>query len=378
MLAEHTIEPTRCPDRRGFSDLPDRAVRRFNFDRDHPAEAARATLAPMSDRHTQKASFAATVAKQYRASRSRDCRSGAVDLAWVSANFLAWRELEPLPVEDSFLLSLDLGGCGRRQQFGHKSSIWEGDSHAHSVHLFELCNQPRVRLQGRLDVLLLRLPRAEWEELVLASPASLKTALRSPPRSCDSILCGLGTALVSAMDEPATTARLYLDQLTMAFVRKALASYFAPRESLRCQRGALSPWQERRAKDFLEANLSNDVTLEHVANECQLSPAHFSRAFKRATGKSPHLWLIERRVEAAKALLRESDIALAEIALTCGFGDQSHFTRVFHRAVGSSPGLWRRHHSRELWTMRAPGARASDSGQPYQSTLQCASHRLGT
>jgi AraC-like DNA-binding protein len=59
-------------------------------------------------------------------------------------------------------------------------------------------------------------------------------------------------------------------------------------------------------------------------------------------GVAPHRWLINRRVELAKDLLRDRETSLSEIALRCGFADQSHFTRVFTRWAGVSPGAWRR------------------------------------
>jgi Helix-turn-helix domain len=67
-----------------------------------------------------------------------------------------------------------------------------------------------------------------------------------------------------------------------------------------------------------------------------------SRAFRQSIGLPPHQWLLQRRVDKAKQLLRDSRSPLAEVAADCGFADQSHFTRVFTRAVGISPGQWRR------------------------------------
>jgi AraC-like DNA-binding protein len=79
-----------------------------------------------------------------------------------------------------------------------------------------------------------------------------------------------------------------------------------------------------------------------LAEQCGLSVNYFSRAFKECTGLPPHQWLIRRRIEVARALLSNPDISLAEVALICGFADQSHFTRVFSRVMGISPGAWRR------------------------------------
>jgi AraC-like DNA-binding protein len=108
--------------------------------------------------------------------------------------------------------------------------------------------------------------------------------------------------------------------------------------------GDLAPWQLRRAKEMMRANLEKNTSLQHVAVACNLSVSHFLHAFKRSTGVSPHQWLISERLERAQDLMMNSVMPLVEIACTCGFADQSHFTRVFGRVAGKSPGIWRREH----------------------------------
>jgi AraC family transcriptional regulator len=107
-------------------------------------------------------------------------------------------------------------------------------------------------------------------------------------------------------------------------------------------RGGLAPWQERRAKELMSTHLGREISLAFVAGECKLSVSHFARSFKQCTGKPPHRWLLENRVEKAKEFLIDAELPLAEIALECGFSDQSHFTRVFSRIAGTSPGTWQR------------------------------------
>jgi AraC family transcriptional regulator len=106
--------------------------------------------------------------------------------------------------------------------------------------------------------------------------------------------------------------------------------------------GKLAPWQKRRAKELLAANLAGGVTLGELASVCELSIRHFNRAFRESMGMSPHAWLVHYRVEKAKGLLTNSPRVLADIALDCGFADQSHFTRMFQRMTGISPGRRRR------------------------------------
>ena len=90
-------------------------------------------------------------------------------------------------------------------------------------------------------------------------------------------------------------------------------------------------------------DLTGATPLDDIASACGLSVSHFSRAFRRSIGLSPHAWLLDKRVEAAKAMLRRREAPLSLIALACGFADQSHFTRVFTRRVGLSPGAWRKY-----------------------------------
>lgn len=96
---------------------------------------------------------------------------------------------------------------------------------------------------------------------------------------------------------------------------------------------------------LIAQNLAKDVSLAEIAAACRLSVTHFSKAFKVSVGMTPHKWLQTQRVEKARRLLISTDASLAEIAVECGFSDQSHFARIFKRAVGVTPGAWRRSNS---------------------------------
>ena len=92
----------------------------------------------------------------------------------------------------------------------------------------------------------------------------------------------------------------------------------------------------------MENNLARGISLEDVARECGVSRTHFSRGFKRSTGVMAYAWLHGLRIAKAKSLLRDLTRSLPQIALECGFADQSHFTRAFKKTVGVPPGIWRR------------------------------------
>lgn len=97
----------------------------------------------------------------------------------------------------------------------------------------------------------------------------------------------------------------------------------------------------RRVLDYIEAHLDRELTLAELAGVACLSPCHLSRSFKQAVGIGPQRYMVRRRVERAKAMLRHSDASLASIAATVGFADQSHFTAAFRQEVGTTPGRFR-------------------------------------
>ena len=108
--------------------------------------------------------------------------------------------------------------------------------------------------------------------------------------------------------------------------------------------GGLAPWQLRRVKELVAATREHSISVRRLAEECGLSPRHFTRAFSRSTGLPPYRWLLERRVEMGKQLLRDPARSLVDVSIACGFASQSHFTRTFTARVGRSPGSWRRMH----------------------------------
>jgi AraC family transcriptional regulator len=108
----------------------------------------------------------------------------------------------------------------------------------------------------------------------------------------------------------------------------------------------ITPARLARVAAFVEANLDHEITLADLAAAAQLSPHHFSRVFKRATGESPYSFVRARRIERATRLLAQDAMPLADIALACGFSSQAHFTAAFTRAKAISPGRFRRHFRR--------------------------------
>jgi AraC family transcriptional regulator len=104
----------------------------------------------------------------------------------------------------------------------------------------------------------------------------------------------------------------------------------------------LSPRQLRCVVELLNADVANDLGLSDLALQCGMSRSAFARAFRQTTGLPPHRWLLLSRAKRARELLERTRLPISEIALECGFADQSHLTRVFSKTFQVSPGAYRR------------------------------------
>jgi len=104
----------------------------------------------------------------------------------------------------------------------------------------------------------------------------------------------------------------------------------------------LSADRRRRVVEFVENNLSEPITLAALAAAAAMSPHHFARRWKEATGISPVRYVWRRRVEMAKRLMGNGGIPIVEVAMACGFTSHSHFTTIFKRLYGCTPSQYQR------------------------------------
>jgi AraC family transcriptional regulator len=145
-----------------------------------------------------------------------------------------------------------------------------------------------------------------------------------------------------ALEKGSNSNPLFVDQLGIAVGVHLFERHGGVAAPLCRGRALLSTSQIALATELLRRHPSGNISIAELASACGLSRGYFIHAFKSTTGATPHQWILSRRVEQARELLRNSEQPLAEIALICGFADQSHFTRVFSRIAGASPGSWRR------------------------------------
>lgn len=135
--------------------------------------------------------------------------------------------------------------------------------------------------------------------------------------------------------------QLYIDSLANALTVNLLRDYSATKPQVASYEGGLSDRQILRVTDYINEHLTQSIKLEDLARYLGISQFHFSRLFKQSTGISPHQYVMQQRIELAKQLLKRKDIAIADVALNCGFNSQSHLGKYFRQITGMTPKTYR-------------------------------------
>lgn len=151
------------------------------------------------------------------------------------------------------------------------------------------------------------------------------------------LIRALGEAEAAA---PAGT--LYVDAVAQALAVHLLQYHTAFGGGVRSYRGGLAPPRLRRVEEYVRARLDERVRLEDLAAVAEMNAYHFLRLFKASTGQTPYQYVIARRMERARQLLRETELPISQVALEVGYRSQSAFTAAFTRVVGVPPGVYRR------------------------------------
>ncbi len=137
--------------------------------------------------------------------------------------------------------------------------------------------------------------------------------------------------------------RFYVESLGAALAAHLTRHYQRPSSNGQGIGGSkgLTANQLRKAVEFMRERLADDLPLVMIASSAGLSPFHFARRFKQATGSAPHQYLIRQRIDRARHLLAHTRVSLVEVAQQCGFCDQSHLTNHFRRITGMTPRRYR-------------------------------------
>ncbi|WP_448044983.1 helix-turn-helix domain-containing protein [Bradyrhizobium liaoningense] len=248
----------------------------------------------------------------------------------------------PIPSEPAFSVLHQLGDLDRHSCWLAGRPRYSGSFGAGTVSVTNLMDNPQCEFNGPFDAVQYYVPRAALDEFAREHGAAPVSTLEWSRDQRDSFLSTLSNVLLSAVEQDPSTNQLFIDQIGLSLLAHFAQAYGGMRPRERAAGGGLALWQERRAKEIMRTRLASNLTIADVAAECKLTPSHFARSFRRSTGVAPHEFLSQLRIDEAKRLMLSTKLPLADVALICGFGDQSYFTRVFSRSVGTSPGAWRR------------------------------------
>jgi AraC family transcriptional regulator len=203
----------------------------------------------------------------------------------------------------------------------------------------------RWQHSGHPEILQVYLRRSVYEGAVSEICGCDTSAAELVPRFAilDPLLEQLAIAVTTALRDGTIEDGLYIDTIA-----QMMAVHLARKHSTRSRPGRVLPVQTiqgakmRRLIEYIEGNLEGDLSLEAMGAEVEISPLYLARAFKTAIGQSPHQYVIARRIERAKELLRNTDMAVVDVALAVGFSSQSHLSHWFVRHVGVSPASYRK------------------------------------
>jgi AraC family transcriptional regulator len=135
---------------------------------------------------------------------------------------------------------------------------------------------------------------------------------------------------------------LYADLLAMGLRTRLLKSHAeGPIDGL-ALRGGLGLPKLRRAMEYVNANLTEDIRLETIATELDLSSSHFAHEFRNSTGQTPYQYLLDQRISKAKKLLKATTLSVQFISGQTGFKSSVNFIRAFRQRVGLTPDAWRK------------------------------------
>jgi AraC-like DNA-binding protein len=248
----------------------------------------------------------------------------------------------PVPLEDAFLVTLNIRDWSKRILWIDGKPASALPLKAGTSNIFDLRRKYIGYGASSFHMMSFYLPRA-----VLNSIAELEG---TPPVDefahdpCggidDTVIRELGLSLFPAFRQPDEANLLFVDHITTAIAAHVLHTYGAAGNKRAIPR--LAEWQEGRVKEIISANLQGNMSVPQLAAECGMSPSGFAGAFENAVGMPPHRWLLERRVERAMGLMRQTTLSLDRIAAQCGFHDARHLARVFNQFVGATPQTWRR------------------------------------
>lgn len=185
------------------------------------------------------------------------------------------------------------------------------------------------------STMVLQLDNAKLAHMAPDHVSAIETSLVAALGTQDDRLAALMQAMREEVREGCASGRLYGEAISLA-----LLAYLASRYAIvgvAENSTSLSPSDKRRLVDYIRDNLIDNISVTELARLVQMSPSHFSRVFKASFGVTPYRFVMQERIERAKAMLVEAKLSASQVSTASGFASQSHFVKVFRQITGVTP-----------------------------------------
>ena len=202
----------------------------------------------------------------------------------------------------------------------------------------------RIEWQGKPSVCTsVNFPESTMQALC-STPSSGLVPERGPQFGLvDGHVVDLVHRLQAQAEGPEYFGAVYVQSISLALASYVSARYGSGADAEPASRPAsLSSAQKNHIETFIDHELASNFGLVDLAGLIGYSPDHFARLFKQAFHQSPYQYVLTRRIERAKAMLRDASLSIAEIATECGFSNQGHLTTAFKHRTGMTPGAYRK------------------------------------
>jgi AraC family transcriptional regulator len=224
-------------------------------------------------------------------------------------------------------------------EWGSKRSSMEKFNYAAGD--LALCDRHVGEWVGLMNVSHLQLGISDAALMACSDGAYGEVELRPSRKFAEPRLSAMVAAVHAEMVAGFPSGRLFLDSVEQAMAVTLVNGHAVRHRPVQIYRGGLGSARLRRIKELVHAKMEDDLSLDEMAQSVGLSTAHFARMFRKSTGRTPHQFVLRRRLERAKAMLGAPEARVLDVAVACGFKTQQHFAQAFRDLWGVSPTEYR-------------------------------------
>jgi len=249
---------------------------------------------------------------------------------------------KPIPPEDTFAVGINFTYVPYLELWRKGRLVLQGGFVENSLRITHLIDEVSIHVFKPSDSVIFHIPRAALNEIADEEGFHRIETLSCLPGIVDPTLAELARVFRLSFDQTQEASPIFVDQVMIAVCSHLIKRYGDNITLAEAKKTyVFSSAQMLRAEEMLAANLKGDLRLSDIARESGISQQYLITEFKRKYGSTPFQWLLQRRVDRVKELLRDTTMPIYKIAPLCGFRDHSHLTGIFTRLEGIPPTTWR-------------------------------------